>query len=90
MNAEMKSKKWLFGALGLQIGVGYTLSFLVFFFGSLITGVGFGDGIWMPILGWSVVLVFVGVLVAMILRRTRELRREDAELQATEQKTVGV
>ena len=36
MNAEMKSKKWLFGGIGLQFGIGYTVSYLVYTFGTLI------------------------------------------------------
>ena len=36
MNAEMKSKKWLFGGLGLQFGIGYTVSYLVYTVGTLI------------------------------------------------------
>ncbi len=37
MNAELKSKKWLFGGIALQIGVGFTVGFLVYQIGSLIT-----------------------------------------------------
>ena len=36
MNAEMKSKKWLFGGIGLQLGIGYTISYLVYTIGTLI------------------------------------------------------
>ena len=36
MNAEMKSKKWLFGGIGLQFGIGYTVSYLVYTVGTLI------------------------------------------------------
>lgn len=36
MNAEMKSKKWLFGGIGLQFGIGYTVSYLVYTIGTLI------------------------------------------------------
>jgi ferrous iron transport protein B len=38
MNAEMKSAKWLWGAIGLQFAVGYAASYLVFTLGSLISG----------------------------------------------------
>ena len=88
MNAELKSKKWLFGALGLQIGVGYSVSFLTFFFGSLIMGEGFGDALWMPIVGWCVVAVFATVLGVLIHRRDCELRKENEKKQARE--AVGV
>ncbi len=37
MNAELKSKKWLFGGIALQIGVGFTVGFLVYQTGTLIT-----------------------------------------------------
>jgi ferrous iron transport protein B len=36
MSAEMKSKKWLFGGIGLQLGVGYTVAYLVYTIGTLI------------------------------------------------------
>jgi len=77
MNAEMKSKKWLFAGIGLQLGVGYSVSFLVYFFGALFTKAGF-DAIWMPIVGWAVVLVFAGVLTALIIKRQRTLKDEYA------------
>ena len=56
MNAELKSKKWLFGGIGLQFSVCYTVAFVTYFFGTLITGGGFGQ-VWMPILGWAIVAV---------------------------------
>ncbi|MBQ3023105.1 MAG: ferrous iron transporter B [Clostridia bacterium] len=37
MNAEMKSAKWLWGGIGLQFATGYTVSFLVYQIGTLIT-----------------------------------------------------
>ena len=37
MNSEMKSKGWLWGAIGLQLATGYTIAFLVNQFGTLFT-----------------------------------------------------
>ena len=37
MNAEMKSAKWLWGGIGLQLGTGYTAAYLVYTVGTLIT-----------------------------------------------------
>ena len=37
MNAEMKSAKWLLGGIGLQLGVGYTVAYLVYTVGTLVT-----------------------------------------------------
>ncbi len=82
MNAELKSKKWLFGALGLQIGVGYSVSFLTYFFGSLMMGVGFGEAVWMPIVGWEIVIAFAVILAAMILHRKGQLKAEEAAKKA--------
>ncbi len=67
MNAELKSKKWLFAGIGLQFAVGYTVGFLAFFFGTLITGGGF-TSLWMPILGWSVVGVIAVVLTVLAIK----------------------
>ena len=70
MNAELKSKKWLFAGIGLQFSVGYTVSFLVFFFGSLFTKAGFAS-IWMPILGWLIVGCISVVFAVMIIRNQK-------------------
>lgn len=49
MNAEMKSAKWLWGGIALQLGVGFTVGYLVFQIGTLITtgsvGAGFLPGL---------------------------------------------
>ena len=37
MNSEMKSAKWLWGAIGLQLATGFTVGFLVYQIGTLIT-----------------------------------------------------
>lgn len=37
MNSEMKSAKWLWGGIGLQFGVGYTVSYFVYTVGTLLT-----------------------------------------------------
>ena len=78
MNAELRSKKWLFAGLGLQIGVGYSVGFLVYFFGSLFTGAGFGEALWMPIVGWAIVATFALVLAALIIRKNKQLKAESA------------
>lgn len=49
MNSEMQDKKWLFGGIALQLGAGYTVAFLVYQIGTLITtgsvGAGFVPGL---------------------------------------------
>ena len=77
MNAEIKSKKWLFAGIGLQLGVGYSIGFLVYFFGTIFTGAGFSL-VWAPIVGWVVVAAFAAILTYLALKRQAELKREDA------------
>ena len=89
MNAEMKSKKWLLAGIGLQLGVGYSVGFLVYFFGTLFTTQNFG-ALWMPILGWALVALFAAILSLLILKRTRELRAEEASKQARKQESVTI
>ena len=36
MNSEIKSKKWLFGGIGLQFATGFTIAFFVYQIGTLI------------------------------------------------------
>ena len=78
MNAEMKSRKWLWAGIGLQFGVGYSVGFLVYFFGSLFTGASLGTSPWIPVLGWAVVAIFAAVLIALILRKDKQLKEEYA------------
>ena len=73
MNSEMKSKKWFWGGIGLQFAVGFTVSFLVFFFGTLFTTQDFGS-IWMPIMGWLIVLICVAVVTYLIIKKQKEVR----------------
>ncbi len=77
MNAEIKNKKWLFAGIGLQFGVGYSIGFLVYFFGALFTKASF-DSVWMPIVGWAIVAVFASVLTVLILKKNKELKKEYA------------
>ncbi len=88
MNAELRSKRWLFAGLGLQIGVGYSVGFLVYFFGTLFTGADFG-ALWMPILGFAVVLAFGATLLVLILRQNAKMKAEStAHSNASEKAKV--
>ena len=73
MNSEMKSKKWFWGGIGLQFAVGFTVSFLVFFFGTLFTQGSLGS-IWMPIVGWLIVLICAAVVTYLIIKKQKEVR----------------
>ncbi len=73
MNAEMKSAKWLWGGIGLQFGVGYTVSYLVYQIGTLITEGTFGTG-FVP--GFAVVLVFAAVITYLCLTAEKRIKKE--------------
>lgn len=75
MNAELKSKRWLLMAVLLQLSVGYSLGFLVNFFGTLFTGGSFGS-VWMPIVGWCVLIAIALVITLLIINKNNELKAE--------------
>lgn len=76
MNAEIKDKKWLWAGIGLQLAVGYSVSFIAFTLGTLFTGGSFVSA-WMPIVGWAIVLAIVGVFTYLIIRAKRKLKKEE-------------
>ena len=71
MNAEMKSAKWLWGAIGLQLGIGFTVGYLVYQVGTLMTAGAFGAG-FLP--GLAAVLVFAGALTVIALRNRKAVK----------------
>ena len=77
MRSELKSAKWLWAGIGLQLAVGYSVGFFVYFFGTLITGGSFGDA-WMPILGLSIIVVIFATMAILIAKRNKELAAEAA------------
>ncbi len=75
MNSEMKSAKWLWGGIGLQLGTGFTVGFLVYQLGSLITVGSLGNGF---VGGAIAVIVFAAILIALVRKTNNELKREKA------------
>ncbi len=73
MNSEMQSKKWLWGGIALQLGTGYTVAFLVYQVGTLITTGKIGNGfVW----GLIAVLVMIAIVVGMIYRTNKQFSAE--------------
>ena len=72
MNSEMKSRKWLLGGIGLQLGVGYTVAYLVYTIGTLITAPA-SLNIVAAICGFAVILLEV-VIVAVLISSTKKLK----------------
>ena len=73
MNSEMKSAKWLWGAIGLQLATGFTVGFLVYQIGTLIVtgsiGAGFAGGL-------IAVLCFAGVITFIIRSNHKKMALE--------------
>ncbi|MBR6677971.1 MAG: ferrous iron transporter B [Oscillospiraceae bacterium] len=75
MNSEMGDRKWLWGGIGLQLGTGYSVGYLVYQIGTLITTGSLGEGFFA---GLIVVAVFVGILVYLCVKAERQLKAEKA------------
>ena len=73
MNSEMKSAKWLWGAIGLQLATGFTVGFLVYQVGTLVTTGSFGTGF---VGGLIAVLVFAAIIFACIKNNQRKMALE--------------
>ncbi len=73
MNAEMKSAKWLWGGIGLQLATGFTVGFLVYQFGTLFTEGTFGKG-FLP--GLIAVLVIAAIVVYMCISADKKVKKE--------------
>ena len=78
MHSEMKSAKWLFGGIGLQLGVGYTVAYTVYTVGTLIVAPA-SLNLVAAIAGLAAILAMVGIVSGMIASTNRRLRREAVE-----------
>ena len=76
MNAEMKSAKWLWGGIGLQLAVGYTVSYLVYTVGTLI--VGGSLNVTAAIGGLIAVIAMAAVVIGLIMNTNKKLKEEYA------------
>ncbi len=73
MNAEMKNSKWLWGGVALQLGVGYTVGYLVYTIGTLLTApatlnIGAAAG------GLLAVLIFAAVVCILINNTNKKMK----------------
>jgi len=77
MNAEIKQKKWLWGGICLQLGVGYTLGYLVYTIGTLITNAA-ALNIGAAVGGGIAVLVMAGIVVFLCVNSDKKVKAEFA------------
>ncbi|MBB6482522.1 ferrous iron transporter B [Spirochaeta isovalerica] len=69
MNSEMNSRKWLWAGIGFQFSMGYSLSFLTYQIGTLITTGAVGTG-FLP--GLAFVLLISGYFAYLMKRDDKE------------------
>ena len=76
MNAEMKSAKWLWGGIGLQLAVGYTVAYLVYTIGTLVVGGTLNIGA--AIGGLVAVVAMIAVVIGLIVNTNKKMKSEYA------------
>ena len=76
MSAEMKSAKWFWGGIGLQFGIGYTLSYLIYTVGTLITSPA-SLNLGAALAGLAAVGIFVAIICALIVRTGKQKKISD-------------
>jgi ferrous iron transport protein B len=77
MNAEIKDKKWLFGGIALQLATGYTVGYLVYTIGTLITAPATLNVV-AAIGGGAFVVAFACVLTYLCVNADRKLKNYSA------------
>ncbi len=77
MNSEMKSSKWLWGGIGLQLATGYTVAYLVYTLGTLFTAPA-SLNVGAAIAGLIAVAAMAAVVVVLIRNANRKLKAEYA------------
>ncbi len=75
MNAEIKDKKWFWGGIALQLATGYSIGFLVYQIGTLVTTGSFGPGF---AGGLIVVAAIAAVIIWLCVRADRKVKAENA------------
>lgn len=68
MHSEIKSGKWLLGGICLQLGVGYTVGFMVYQIGTIVTTGSVGGG-FVPGL---IAVIAMAAVVAYLIQRTNK------------------
>ena len=71
MKSEMNSAKWFWAGIGLQLGTGFTVGYLVYQIGTLITTGSFGAGF---LYGLIAVAVFVAILTVLCIRGNQKFK----------------
>ena len=73
MNSEIRDKKWLAGGIALQFSTGFTVAFLVYQIGTLVTTGAVGTG-FVP--GLIAVIAIAAVIVSLIKKANKDITAE--------------
>ena len=84
MRSEMKSAKWLWAGIGLQLGTGFTVGYLVYQIGTLVTTGELGNGF---VGGLVAVAIFAVILVVLCIRGDKKAQK--TKIQRKEQLRIG-
>ena len=77
MNSEMKSGKWVWAGIGLQLCTGYTVAYLVYTIGTLVTAPSTLN-VGAAVAGLIAVLIMAAVIVCMVHRTNRKIKEDYA------------
>lgn len=88
MNSEMKSAKWLWGAIGFQLGTGFTVAYLVYTVGTLIVSPS-KLAVVPAICGLGAIVVFAAIIIAICISSDKKLKAEYA-LKKSHKETAKV
>ena len=75
MRSEISSRKWFWGGVSLQLATGFTVAFLVYQIGTLVTTGAFGAGF---LGGLLAIVVFAAIILGLIAKTDKELAKAKA------------
>lgn len=78
MNAEMESKKWLFGGVAFQFSVGYIVAFITYQFGTLFTKGNLGNGF----ISGSIAVIIMISFIVYLMKRENSMVNNEASVNA--------
>ena len=75
MHSEINDRKWFWGGVGLQFATGFTVAYLTYQIGTLITSGSFGVG-FLP--GLIVVAMMATIVISLVRNANKQLSAEYA------------
>ncbi len=83
MRSEMKSAKWLIAGISLQLVTGFTIAFIVYQVGTLITTGSFGEAF---IPGLIAVVVFAAIIAVLCIKADRKVKLKKSNKELNKEK----